>query len=97
MSTNGGKRAGAGRKKGASSIRTQEIATAFLATDAMTPLEVILKCMSDHVDLGEFIEAFPYAVAAAPYLHAKLASSTAKQDKIPTYTIINEFIGMDGH
>lgn len=76
----GGKRPGAGRKKGSLTQKTREIAEQ--AADAgITPLEYMLQIMrapSDHEDpkVQGAREAmrFEAAKAAAPYIHPRLAA-----------------------
>lgn len=69
--SHGGKRAGAGRKKGSLSTRTQEIAAAA-ASGGITPLEFMLSVLRD--DKKTFDERFKAAIQAAPYIHPRLAS-----------------------
>ena len=69
----GGKRTGAGRKPGAATKRTRDIADKATA-EGLTPLEVMLKAMWAHVDNNKLDEAASIAKDAAPYMHAKLAS-----------------------
>lgn len=65
----GGKRPGAGRKPGAATTRTREIADKA-ASEGITPLEYLLSVMRDAgVDEAKRIDA---AKAAAPYVHPKL-------------------------
>lgn len=67
----GGKRAGAGRKKGALTKRTQEVAAQALA-DGLTPLDYMLQVMRDPAeDRAVRLDA---AKAAAPYVHPRLSS-----------------------
>lgn len=71
----GGKRHGAGRKKGVPNKRTAEVQAAVEAS-GITPLEFMLKIMrSETVDEMARFEA---AKAAAPYVHARLASIDMK-------------------
>lgn len=68
----GGRREGAGRKKGALTKRTREIAERA-AAEGDTPLEYMLRVMRDvTADPGRRDEM---AKAAAPYVHAKLQST----------------------
>jgi hypothetical protein len=82
----GGKREGAGRKTGASSIKTREIADELAKSDKKTPLEVMLEAMHysmSQVDAAEsplekkiyYEAAHAHAKDAAPYIHPKLASA----------------------
>lgn len=66
----GGKRPGAGRKKGAPNKRTVE-AQAAVAASGVTPLEYMLSVMRGAGDERMRLAA---AQAAAPYVHAKLAN-----------------------
>lgn len=67
----GGARRGAGRPKGARNKKTEALQLALAATGT-TPLEYILSVMRDpDIDKKERLTA---AIAAAPYVHAKLSS-----------------------
>tara|TARA_Y100000310_G_scaffold342836_2_gene447801 strand:- start:6867 stop:7160 length:294 start_codon:yes stop_codon:yes gene_type:complete len=67
----GGKRAGAGRPKGARSAKTIAQTKAVEAS-GITPLEYMLKVMRD--ECNELAVRLDAANKAAPYVHAKLAS-----------------------
>jgi len=67
----GGKRTGAGRKKGSLSTRTQEIA-AKASADGITPLEYMLSILRDETQDAK--ERFAAAKECAPYLHPRLAA-----------------------
>lgn len=67
----GGKRLGAGRKKGVPNKRTQEL-QAEVEASGVTPLEFLLQIMRDGVN--EPKDRMAAAIAAAPYVHAKLAA-----------------------
>lgn len=69
----GGKREGAGRKKGAQTIRTQEIA-AKASAEGITPLEVMLGAMRQAWDSNDKDGAARFAKDAAPYVHPRLAA-----------------------
>lgn len=69
----GGKRAGAGRKRGAATTRTREIADQA-ATEGITPLEVMLDAMRELHGKGEKAAASQIAKDAAPYMHPRLAA-----------------------
>lgn len=82
----GGKRAGAGRKKGVPNKRTAQVQAAVEAT-GITPLEFMLQIMRNepiYEDPKLQFEAtamrFEAAKAAAPYVHAKLSSIDLKAD-----------------
>ena len=66
----GGKRVGAGRKKGEPNKRTAEAIAAAEAT-GITPLDYLLDVMRNSGDDKMRMTA---AIAAAPYVHAKLSS-----------------------
>src|SRR5512134_292000 len=83
----GGFRAGAGRKKGAATIRTRRIANE-LAREGQTPLEVMIDTMrelcqqaADAPTAAERTEKKLAACAveekAAPYIHPRLAAVAA--------------------
>ena len=66
----GGKREGAGRKPGAVTQRTRDIADAIMCDGGVTPLEYLIGVMRDvAADEAKRIDA---AKAAAPYMHPKL-------------------------
>jgi hypothetical protein len=67
----GGSRPGAGRKKGLPNRKTAE-AQAQAEEGGVTPLEFLLNTMRD--DGLERRERLAAAVAAAPYVHAKLSA-----------------------
>jgi len=80
MSNHGGKRKGAGRPKGAKTRLTEEAIKK--AGDGMTPLEFMLEALRN--EGNDFDTRMDAAKAAAPYVHARLASVdqtvTHKQD-----------------
>ena len=91
----GGKRTGAGRKKGEPNKRTAE-AQAMAESTGITPLEYMLSVMRGSGDERMRMSA---AVAAAPYVHAKLASievSGKDGEAIETVTRI-ELVAMRGN
>ena len=67
----GGRRPGAGRKRGAVTRRTQEIAEKALA-NGITPLDYLLSVMRDATKDGA--QRLDAAKAAAPYVHPRLAA-----------------------
>lgn len=67
----GGARPGAGRKKSALTIKTRDVAER-LAESGLTPLEYLMSVMTD--ETNERKERMSAAMAAAPYMHPKLAS-----------------------
>ena len=71
----GGARAGAGRKQGAATAKTREIADRA-AEGGVTPLEFMLQVMRD--ETAERAERLDMAKAAAPYIHPRLSAVEAK-------------------
>lgn len=71
VSANGGARPGSGRKKGSPNKKTAELQKA-VAESGITPLEYMLQVMRDPAT--EPKDKLSAAVAAAPYVHAKLSS-----------------------
>jgi hypothetical protein len=69
--SHGGRRKGAGRKKGSLSTRTQAIAAAASA-GGVTPLEYMLSILRD--ETAEKAERFQAAKECAPYIHPRLAA-----------------------
>jgi hypothetical protein len=67
----GGKRPGAGRKKGSTTRRTRAIAN-MLAESGLTPLEFMLKILRDK-SMPDGMR-FKAAESAAPYIHPRLAA-----------------------
>lgn len=67
----GGSRSGAGRKRGAASKKTRELADKA-AAEGITPLEVMLKAMTSHFQAERLDEAAAIAKDAAPYCHPRL-------------------------
>lgn len=67
----GGVRTGAGRPKGAATVKTREIADAAMES-GLTPLEYLLSILRDaNAEQNVRIDA---AKAAAPYVHPRLAT-----------------------
>src|SRR5215471_845291 len=75
----GGRRQGAGRKPGSASQKTREIANQA-ATDGLTPLEYMLAVLRD--DTADPDRRDRMAVAAAPYIHARLAAIETKVETV---------------
>jgi hypothetical protein len=69
----GGKRSGSGRKVGAATAKTREIADQA-AADGITPLEVMLKAMRWADSKGDHSAAAGFAQIAAPYCHPRLSA-----------------------
>jgi hypothetical protein len=70
----GGSRPGAGRKKGALSKRTRDVAEKLIASAEKTPLDVILEIMRSAFDANDKSMALDAAKAAAPFIHPRLAA-----------------------
>lgn len=65
----GGSRPGAGRKPGAATQRTREVADKA-ASEGITPLDYLLSVMrNERLDMKERVDA---AKAAAPFVHPRL-------------------------
>ena len=77
MMSRGGKRQGAGRKPGATTTKTREIADKA-AAGGITPLEFMLSVLRD--ESAPTDARFEAAKQAAPYIHPKLSSIEAKID-----------------
>lgn len=67
----GGARPGAGRKQGAITKKTREIANKA-SSEGVTPLEFMLEVMRDTT--ADRAERLDMAKAAAPYIHPRLAA-----------------------
>jgi len=76
MAGPGGKREGAGRKRGTVGQRTRDrLALADkLVAAGITPLEVMLEAMHAHHAAKRLDQAAAIAKDAAPYMHPRLAS-----------------------
>lgn len=68
----GGKRTGAGRKKGTRAKKTVELLEA-VTTSGETPLEYMLRVMRDPI--ASFDRRDEMAKAAAPYVHSKMPTA----------------------
>ncbi len=72
-----------GRPKGVASANSQRrarVADRVLAQAEITPLEVMVKTMAKRWEAGDEVGACAIAKDCAPYLHARLASTTLKGD-----------------
>lgn len=69
----GGKRLGAGRKRGSATKRTRAVAD-WAAQAGPTPLEVMLRAMHEHYDHECWDEAAAIARHCAPYMHPRLSA-----------------------
>lgn len=87
----GGKRDGAGRKKGSvtqATVYRQEM-LAKAASEGLSPLEFMLNVLRN--DGAKFEDRFEAAKAAAPYVHPRLAAveHSGNQDKPVAYSIVS--------
>jgi hypothetical protein len=73
MSGHGGKRNGAGRRRGAATKKTVEVATAAHER-GVSPLQVMLDVMERHYKAKRYDEAARIAHDAAPYMHPRLSA-----------------------
>lgn len=79
----GGKRPGAGRKKGGvtkATVYRQEM-MARAAAEGISPLEVMMAAMREAWEAGDKDKAVQVAEKAAPYIHARLAATQISGDK----------------
>jgi len=96
-SKRGGKRSGAGRKRGSANLKTQAIAVKLAEDGEILPLAVMVKTMrglwavarrpDGTLDMDKAKEACGIAYQAAPYMHAKLSNTTVKGDADSPLTI----------
>lgn len=99
----GGARKGAGRKAGAATTKTREIADKA-AKEGITPLEVMLNAMREHALAADkapkasearlklMTAASAIAKDAAPYIHARLATIEHKGNAdMPLQIIVQKF------
>jgi hypothetical protein len=84
----GGKRAGAGRKPGAATAKTREIADKA-AEEGVTPLEVMLGAMRELWDNGNKQDAAQIAKDAAPYMHPRLSNIDLKAEHDVTNHVLS--------
>lgn len=93
----GGRREGAGRPKGARTVRSTKIVKEALASGRTTPLEVMLRAMDEHYKAERWDAASMIAKDAAPYMHPKLQSvmhtGDPEQPIVTDNTIRIEFVG----
>ena len=82
----GGVRLNAGRKVGAATKKTKEIA-AKAAKEGISPLEYMLSVMRDSSDEDKRFEA---AKAAAPYIHPRLAAIDATVNGLIALSIADQ-------
>lgn len=74
----GGKREGAGRKKGVPNQKTRERLEA-ICREGLTPLEYMLQVLRDENETPARRDEM--AKAAAPYVHPKLSATTLSGDQ----------------
>jgi hypothetical protein len=89
----GGKRQGAGRKRGVPAQKTQEIA-AKAYDKGITPLEVMLETMREHWEGGRKSDACMIAKDAAPYMHARIQAVQGGDADKPIRTV-GELVWLD--
>jgi hypothetical protein len=65
---------GSGRRKGSLNRKTQAIAKDMIASGLKTPLEVMIKAMTIHVNARRWDQAAAIAKDAAPYIHPRLVA-----------------------
>lgn len=87
----GGKREASGRRKGSLNRKTQAIAKDMIASGALTPLEVMVKAMTIHVNARRWDQAAAIAKDAAPYIHPRLAATQVVLGAKPE--LLNEMPG----
>jgi hypothetical protein len=78
----GGRRPGAGRKKGTQSSKTKARLALVerLSAGAPTPLDVMLAAMEDALARGDMPAAAAFAKDAAPYMHPRLQAVVHTQN-----------------
>ena len=77
----GGARLGAGRRRGALSQKTREVAEAA-AQAGKTPLEVMVEAYRHFYHRGDFEKAAAIAKDAAPYMHPRLSQIESKTQTV---------------
>ena len=91
----GGRRPGSGRKPGAATRVSREVADR-LAGEGLSPLELIVGMMRKYHAEGKFALALDAAVKAAPYLHPRLAAVEVSGGETPVRLLVIEEIVGDG-
>lgn len=69
----GGRRPGAGRKKGSATLKTRQKANEILEDGGITPLDYMLSVLRNEELSAE--ERMDAAKSAAPYVHPRLAAT----------------------
>lgn len=81
----GGKREGAGRKRGSvTRKKTRDLVEKHVRSGKITPLEVLLTAMERSFEQDDYETAGRYAEKAAPYCHARL-SSVSRRSRPSTF------------
>jgi hypothetical protein len=95
----GGKRAGAGRKKGSGTRRTRKTNAIAekAAGEGALPLEVMLRAMRDHFAAGRWEEAVAIAKDAAPYVHPRLGSVQTTVSTTEPVRVVEELVIRHAH
>ena len=90
----GGKRAGAGRKKGSGTRRTRKTnqIAAQAAGAGVLPLQVMLEAMRECYEARDLANAAKLARDAAPYVHPRLTSVKVGGDPENDTPIAIEFL-----
>jgi hypothetical protein len=101
-SSHGGPRKGSGRKPGAATTKTREIADKA-AAEGVTPLEVLLMAMRHHMaefdktkNVDHLGPACSAAKDAAPYIHPRLASIEVDA-AVTVRTLAEELTALNAH
>lgn len=97
----GGKRPGAGRKKGESAktkAKRKSAADAVekAAAEGITPLEVMLDAMRRLHRVKKWAQAASIARDCAPYVHPRLSAVTHQGNKDNPVRLIEEIVIVDG-
>lgn len=73
----GGRRPGAGRRKGVPNLKTKPKLERLVkaASEGITPLEVMLEAMRKSHGEGDLDKAVAHAKEAAPYMHPRLGQN----------------------
>jgi hypothetical protein len=90
MAGTGGSRPGAGRKPGATQIRTRAAAERILSAAGKTPLDVMVLDMQAKLDAGDLAGAADRARDCAPYVHPRLSSSNVAVRRVTSITEISD-------
>src|SRR5262249_5914097 len=87
----GGRRPGAGRKKGSATRKTKELADRA-AREGITPLELMLQAMRLHYQKGEWDAAAAIAKVVGPYVHPRLGSLTVNGEEERPIRLVEEIV-----